>query len=272
MLCIIPVIFLLLSTRTNAAGISVDAGLSPAEDRWIFRTKLHFMQRGYDSSSMSRSTLNTVLAYGLRNNLTLMLKQPAVHQKLATDELAVTDLADLFFLIKYGIYRRNTREYTFGVATTIGLELPTGADPFTSKTWDFKPGLYLSLRMGSWASDFNAAYVWNGFADENSTGKNLGDKLSLDWAFAYQFSIRDEANISLTPVIELSYMKIYPDIIKGNNVPDSGESVFYLSPGIKFTKSSFILEVLAQIPRWQEQEGSQLKQETGMLIGLRFMF
>jgi len=278
LLCVVLVFFVLISLNANAAGISVDAGLTPAEDRWILRTQLRYMQRDDDPTSMGRKMdkyiLNTALAYGLRRNLTLMLKQPAVHQEMsmAASTIKDTGLADLGLLVKYGIYRRNTPEYTFGVATTLGLELPTGGDAFTSETWDLKPGLYLSWRRSSLASDLNIAYTWNGFADEGINGIDPGDELSIDWALAYQFSLGETADISLAPVLELSYKNISPNRLKGHNVTDTGESIFFLSPGIKFTKSSFILEALVQLPVSQEQKGSQLKRDTGIIIGMRFMF
>ncbi len=278
MLCVIQIVFVLDSSNVSAAGISVDAGLTPAEDRWILRTQLRYMQRDDDPTSMSlkmdRYTLNTVLAYGLRRNLTLMLKQPIVYQEMsmAVSTSEDTGLADLTLLAKYGIYRRNTPEYTFGVATTLGLGLPTGADAFTSETWNVKPGLYISWRRGPWASDFNISYAWNGFADKSSRGINPGDKLSLDLALAHQFSIGEKADVSLAPVLELSYKNISSDRLQGYNVSNTGESVLYLSPGIKFTKSSFILEALAQIPVRQEQEGFQLKRSISIIVGTRFMF
>ncbi len=277
-LCIISVYFVLVSTSLNAAGISVDAGLTPAEDRWILRTQLRYMKRDDDSTSMDRKMnkyiLNTILAYGLRRNLTLMLKQPAVHQEMSMADSTSKDtgFADLSLIAKYGIYRRNTPEYTFGVATTLGFELPTGADAFTSETWDIRPGLYTSWRSGPWATDFNIAYAWNGFADESTGGINPGDELSLDWALAHQFSIGEKARVSFAPVLELSYKNIWPDQLRGDNVANTGDFVLYLSPGIKFTKSSFILEALLQIPVWQEQKGSQLKRGIGGLVGTRFMF
>ena len=73
-------------------------------------------------------------------------------------------------------------------------------------------------------------------------------------------------------MFELSYKNISPEQLDSSNVSNTGESVLYLSPGIKFTRSSFILEALAQIPVWQEQEGSQLKRDTGVIFGARFMF
>jgi len=268
----------LIAASANAAGISVDAGLTPAEDRWIFRTQMRYMRRKNDPTLMDRKmstyTFPIVLAYGLRPDLTLMVRQTVKDQKMsmAGSTNRNTGLGDLFVLGKYQIYRRNTPKYTFGIASTLGLEFPTGADPFTSETWDIQPGLYTSWRSGPWATDFNIAYTWNGFADRGKNGINPGNELSLDCALAYQFSFGEKARVSLAPVLELSYKNISSDRLHGRDVSNTGESVLYLSPGIKFTVSSFVLEALLQIPVWQDQEGSQLERGMSVIVGTRFMF
>ncbi|MHC4483226.1 MAG: transporter, partial [Planctomycetota bacterium] len=63
-----------------------------------------------------------------------------------------------------------------------------------------------------------------------------------------------------------------PDRLSGHDVSNTGESLFFVSPGLKFTKSSFILEALFQIPVWQDQNGSQLERGAGVIVGVRFMF
>lgn len=268
----------LVSTSANAAGISVDAGLTPPEDRWIFRTQMRYMRRKNDPTPMDRKmstyAFPIVLAYGLRPDLTLMVRQTAKREKMsmAGSSNKNTGLGDLFVLGKYKLYRRNTPRYTFGIASTLGLELPTGADSFTSETWDLQPGLYTSWRSGPWATDFNIAYTWNGFADRGKNEINPGNELSLDWALAYQFSIGEKARVSLAPVVELSYKNIRPDRLSGHSVSNTGESVLYVSPGIKLTVSSFILEVLLKIPVDQTQNGSLLERGTGLIVGMRYMF
>jgi hypothetical protein len=182
----------LVPNDAEAGGISVDAGLTPAEDRWILRTQIRHMRRRSDPTAMDREMSTyaypTVLAYGLRPDLTLMARQTVMHRKMSGGGSSSSDtgLADLFVLGKYRLYRRNTREYTFGAAGTLGVELPTGDDDFTSETWDIQPGLFASWRSGRWASDFNISYTWNGFADRGRGGVNPGDELSLDWALAHQ--------------------------------------------------------------------------------------
>ncbi len=266
------------STSASASGISVDAGLTPPEDRWILRTQVRYMKRRDDPSKMNRKMSTyaypVVLAYGLRPDLTLMVRQKVIHQKMSTSGTTEksTGLDDLAVLVKYRAYRRNTPVYTFGISPTIELEFPTGQDSFTSETWDLELGLYTSGRRGPWNADLNITYKWNGFADRGKDGRDPGDEVSLDLSFAHQFSIGEKAYAALAPVLELNYKYISSDRLKEQDMANMGESLVYLSPGIKFSTSSFILEALVQIPVWQYQKGSQLKQDVGILAGIRFMF
>ncbi len=272
------VINALFPENAAASGISVDAGLTPPQDRWIFRTQFRYMQRKDDPTAMNKKmdtyAYPVVMAYGFRPDLTLMIRQTVKDRKMsmAGSHSRDTGLDDLFVLGKYKLYRRNTREYTFGIASTLGMEFPTGDDDFTSETWDIKPGLFTSFRSGPWSSDFSFAYKWNGFADRANNGLNPGDELSVDLALGHQFSIGQSADMSLTPVVEFNYMHTYPDRLSGHNVSNTGESLFFVSPGLKFTKSSFILEVLLQFPVYQDQEGVQLKQGTRLIVGTRIIF
>ncbi len=261
-----------------ASGISVDAGLTPPEDRWIIRTQFRYMSRKDDPTAMNRKmdtyAFPLVVAYGYRPDLTLMVRQRLMHRKMSMGGSVSRDTGfdDLFVLGKYKLFRRNTREYTFGIASTLGMEFPTGDDDFGSETWDLKPGLFTSWRSGPWASDLSIAYKWNGFADRGKDGINPGNELSVDLALAHQFSIGDKADTSLTPVLEFNYTHLLPDRLSGHDASNTGQSLFFISPGLKFTKQSFILEALLQFPVWQDQEGLQLKQGTRLIIGMRFMF
>jgi hypothetical protein len=272
------IIFATFSNSINASGISVDAGLTPPEDRWILRTQVRYKERRDDPTNMNRKmetfSFPVVLAYGLRSDLTLLIRQRVISHKLSVRGTTERDegLGDLFMLVKYRAYRLNTPDYTLGIAPTIGLEFPTGHDSFTSDTWNLKPGLFFSGRRGPWAVDLNIAYKWNGFADRGKGGRDPGDEVSLDLAFAHQFSIGGRGFASLAPVLELTYTHSWPDEKRGHDIDNTRETFFYLSPGIKFLTSSLILEALVQIPVWQDQKGSQLEQDVGILAGVRFLF
>jgi hypothetical protein len=272
------VIVSLFQEYAVAAGISVDAGLTPPEDRWIIRTQFRYMERKDDPTPKNRKVemfaFPVVVAYGFRPELTLLVRQPVKHRNLymAGSVSRDTGFDDLYVLAKYKLFRQNTRDYTLGIASTLGLELPTGDDDFGSETWDLEPGLFTSWRSGPWQSDFSVAYKWNGFVDDGKNGLEPGDELSVDLAFAHQFNLTEKADMSLTPVLELNYKHLSNDDLSGRSVSNTGESLFFVSPGLKFTKSSIILEALVQFPVWQDQESSQLEQGIRYIVGARFLF
>ncbi len=272
--CIYIVTIVLLTSSVKTAGISVDAGLTPPEDRWMFRTQLRYMSKENDMTRMNSQMIGSVFAYGLRRNVTLMVKQMVINRTMTMGgmDTKISGLSDLSLMCKYGIFRKNTRDYTVGVASTIALKIPSGDDAFTSETWDVRPGLYLSWRKGYWATDVSLAYARNGFAGENSQGIEPGDEISFDGAAAYQISMGNKSRLSFTPVLELSYNKFLPDNFNNQGVINSGESILFISPGVKLTKSSFIFETLLQLPAWQDQNGTQLKHSARGLVGIRFMF
>lgn len=267
-----------MSTIVWAGGISIDSGLTPSEDRWILRTQIRYMHRNDDPSPMDREMtaymVPVILAYGLRSDLTIMARQTVIQQEMSMSgtDRHESGFGDLFILAKYKAYRINTPEYTFGIAPTLGLELPTGKESLSSGTWDLKPGLFMSWQNGSWMTDFNVAYSWNGFADKSDNGVDPGDELSLNIALAYQFSIGEQAASTVLPVLEFTYKRTWADRQNGQSVPDTGEFVFNLSPGIKYIASSYVLEALIQVPVYQDQTGSQPQWDVGMLAGARFLF
>lgn len=266
------------SSEGYAAGISIDSGLTPPLDRWILRNQVRYMKRHGDPTNMRRKmrtyVIPTVLAYGLRPDLTLMINQKVRIREM--EMMGVKDkdagLDDLFIMGKYKLYRRNTRDYTFGIAPTLGLEIPSGSKPFSSDTWDLKPGMFLSWRSGQWASDFNVSYQWNGFADEGRHGIDPGDELKLDMAVSYRFPMGELGQVTWAPVLEVTHQKVWPEKNSGNKVPNTGEFITLISPGLKYTTSSFVFEALFQMPVLQEQRGTQLKQDYGCLLGVRWMF
>ena len=159
-----------------------------------------------------------------------------------------------------------------GLAGTLGLELPTGVEAFTSETWDLVPGLYGSWRQGRWATDLSLAYQWNGFADRTAQGVDPGDEWKADLALAYQIPVGSTGNLSVTPVLEFSYRQLSADRQAGLSLSNTGEWLTFVSPGLKVTCSSLILEGLVQLPVAQDQQGQQPEQGARWLLGVRYMF
>lgn len=263
--------------RATATGISIDAGLTPAENRWIFRSQIRFMQRDNETTptlpKMKSYMFPVIIAYGLRSNVTVMLRQVIRRNEMIMGEQSssTSGLTDLLLMSKFRLVRVNTPTYTIGIAPTVGVELPTGNENFTSNSWDLRMGCYFSGRIRSWGMDLDARYVWNGLAKTESADFDPGNEFSLAGALANQLVLGADANFTLAPVIEFSYKKTSSDSNDGVAIANTGESVFFLSPGIKVTRSSLILESLIQFPIWQNQNGLQTKRTAGFLIGVRLM-
>ena len=261
----------------SATGISIDAGLTPAQNRWIFRSQMRFMQRGNDPGpalrEMNSHMFPVVVAYGLRSDLAIMVRQALKRNEMIMQGQisSNTGFTDLLVLFKYRLARINTSTHIFGIAPTLGLEIPSGNENFTSNSWDLHMGCFVSGRTRSWGVDLNATYVWTGMAKTGRTDRDLGNEFSVESALSYQVGLGSNAEFALAPVIESSFQRISSDSKDGIIIANTGESVFLVSPGIKVTWSSIILEGLIQFPLWQDQNGVQTERAPGLLVGIRFL-
>ena len=258
----------------GGGGISVDAGLTPPEGRYILRAQTRYMTRSSGMSDMTMTKFPFVLAYGVRSDLTLLAKQIVTHRSITMggNKKNETGFDDFFALVKYKAYRRNTRHHTLGIAPTLGLEMPTGNDAFSSGTYNLAGGLYFSWRSGPWAADLNMAYRWNGLAGGSNSVLIAGDVSSLYTAFSYQYSIGGSAYSSLFPVVELSYEYAETSRLDGDIVHNTGGSVLYASPGIKYASPSLILEALVRIPASWDLNGTQPDPAFLVLAGIGLLF
>lgn len=272
-------LFLAVSSNLNAGGISADAGLTPALDKWIFRSQVRYTKQDNDPSMMNVSNemymFPMVVAYGFRSDLTLMIKQPIMKMNMTMTEM-MTDapnttrssgFGDLMVMAKYRAFRRNTPTYTLGIAPLIGVKLPTGSDEFTADALALKTGLYVSARRVPWATDLNITYTKNGLTGDDDRKEN--SVIELVGALAYQISLSDDGRMALAPVVEFSYENVSSTEIEGVTESNTGESVFKISPGLKLTISSVIFETLLWIPVWQDQVGGQPEHGIGGLFGVR---
>jgi hypothetical protein len=271
-LLLICLIFL-SSFQVFATGISVDAGLTPAEDRWIVRMQYRQMSMDAAMHTMDTDMLMAVAAYGVTRDVTLMIRQMAASRvmtmSMSDNRNTTSGLTDLAVLGKFGVYRKNTRHMILALAATIALKMPTGAEDISTDTWDWQAGIYGSWRSGRWGNDLNLTYTWNDFTGKEPSGISPGDVIGVDAAFSYQFSLGSSGNSSLTPVLELNYRYSTANKSEGQEVGGDG-SIFFVSPGLKFTYDSIILEVLIQNPVNQTYEN--VEQNRRGLVGFRYMF
>ncbi|MEE9553387.1 MAG: transporter [candidate division Zixibacteria bacterium] len=266
----------IIPTAIIASGISVDAGLTPPEGRWITRAQIRYMPSAADNSmgnsEMTMYGLPIMVAYGARNYLMIMARQTVMSKDMTMMGMnsSHTGPGDLFLLGKYKAYRLNTPGYTIGVSPTLGISIPTGDDNFTSDSWDLNTGLYISGRRARFSAHLNLGFNWYDFTGDSDKIAQPGNEISLDWAGTYQIGFARDR--SFAPVVELSYNKALQGEIDGADDPNSGGDILYVSPGAKLTISSTIFEALLRIPASQNPNGAQMEAETGFIAGMRVMF
>ncbi len=257
------------------SGITADAGLTPALDRWMIRTQIRYMHRDGDSMTMPNEMKSfmvpLVVAYGLRPELTIMVRQVYIDMDMTmmSGDRKESGFGDLLVMAKYRAFRHNSSYSTFGVAPLLGIEFPTGQKAFTGNGYNLKTGTFVTWRKGYWKSDVNVTYTLNGFAGGDDKEQN--GIFEMIASVSRQFGFGANARNTLAPVVELTYKNSTETEINGVKNVNSGESIIQISPGLKFTHNSTILEFLINIPVWQEQNGNQPEWKLTGLFGIRQM-
>ncbi len=266
---------LVLAVQVQASGISVDAGLTPAEDRWIVRMQASraSSKSGSGGAGMRMTTVSfpLVLAYGLRRNVMVMAKQPFMLRTVSkrSGSVRATGFGDTMIAGKYLLWRRNTENGTFGVSPVGGVMAPTGHPDFSPGRWMPRIGLYFSARHGALMADFNGAYA---FPIGSGRGAVPSGKITLDSALSYQLDLRPLSRSAVAPVLEYSYVREEEYDGGGGTMPGTGGSVVWISPGLKWSFPSLIIECLARFPVWTSQWGNRPDYEPGVLGGVRLFF
>jgi len=268
----------LAGTSAVAGGITVDAGLTPPEGRWILRAQMRSMSRQAPESmgemSMDRVMVPLVVIHGATPALTLGLRQTIEFRTMAMNGMddKASGFADLYIFAKYKVFRVNTRSYTLGISPVLGVKPPTGSEEISSNSWDLNTGLFVSGRADTWALDLNLGYSFRGFAGVAENSPKPGDELGLNLALARQIPVGATGNVALAPVLELTWTDTAANNSGGVEMPDSGETVFSLAPGLKCTIGDTIIEGLVRFPVTQDHKGMQLEAGIMFLLGVRRMF
>ena len=278
MLAVLFVFALIPAAESLAVGISIDAGLTPPEGRWILRTQVRSMSRtppeGTGDAGMDRLMVPLVVVYGLRPQLTLGLRQIIDSRSMTMmgNENKESGFSDLYVFAKYKILRINTRSYTLGIAPLVGVDAPTGSSGISNEFWSINTGLFFSGRSGGWGADLTMGYRFSGVANIPADDPDPGNELGLNLALAKQIPVGKSGQTALAPVFEISWKDTASDQVAGVDTPNSGETAFTLAPGLKYTRGDLIIEGLVRFPVSQDQNGMQMEIGNMYLIGIRHMY
>ena len=251
----------------HAGGISVDAGLTPAQDRFILRTQFRHMAMINPMMRTNTQMIPMVVAYGVTSGFSLMARGMYVHKSFNNSTEVRSGFNDLYLLSKFRLYRKNTASYVLGIAPHIASNVPVGNTDISERTWNPEVGLNISFRPRFYAIDISTSYAINNVLKKSASEQ--GNAYSLNTALSALIPINNESSNAVSPVLEMSY------IHEGNNNNDEilDKDLIFISPGVSFIHSSLVLEGLVQIPVYQSSSGENLmNQKNRLIIGIKYMF
>ncbi|HSH19914.1 MAG TPA: hypothetical protein VLA03_05655 [Draconibacterium sp.] len=250
-----------LAFNSKAEGISVDAGLTPGQDRIIIRMQYRNIINKMGDNSMIMHMLPVVVAYGLSPDITLMMRN--AYRAVGTNETMMemeSQWMDPFLMGKVKLYRHNAQNYVIGVAGFAGSTFPVWSSS-EEKTYSPVVGINASYRPGLWSLDLNNAHEWvNYHAGEKQSETR---QMQLNLAISRNLFIPGFNNLVIAQVQEFSF-------VRNNPVTGESDSFGFISPGFQIVSPHIKFEGLYQIAVNPSPSG--IKNGNRLIWGLRFMF
>jgi len=250
------------------APINSNVALQPSKGGLIIGQQFHYTE-GHLRTAMGDVNVElassiTTLVYGVSDELTLILDTPFVLSRRLENKTTGTDdtesgFADLRLLSKFRLYRDD-----FGPNDTTrfdligGLEIPTGKDAFSSDSVDPIFGGVFTHIEGRHA--FDADTLWH----FNTGGGDRGDDL-VRYDLAYLYRLSPETYASTEPTA------LFGSVELNGFYETNGDHELFLSPGIQYVTTRWIIEATVQIPVWQDLS-DRAERDFVVGIGLRVQF
>lgn len=246
------------------APLNSNVALQPSKGGLIIRQQFRYTE-GETSTAMGDmdvklATSITTLVYGVSDELTLILDAPFVlsrrlENKTTGDDDTEWGFADLRVLTKFRLYRDD-----FGPNDTTrfdvigGLEIPAGKDEFSSDSLDPIFGGVFTHIEGRHAFDADALWHFN------TGGGDRGDDL-LRYDLAYIYRLSPETYASSQPTA------LFGSVELNGFYETNGDHELFLSPGIQYVTTRWIIEATVQIPVWQDLSH---RAERDFIVGMGF--
>lgn len=289
-------IFTFVSLRQGIASVNTDSAITPAKGQTVIRSLVRIQTKSGDRTGENRKMLvvenKNVVVYGLRDGTAIFTTVPLLHKELEVNNNSGgrTDrndagVGDIRVFIKQRLWRRDRLGETDRIALLGGVEFPTGDT-------DEKDGLgklpkALQLGSGSWDPFVGGIFTHQeqrfefsqDFVYQFNTAKGtfaFGDELSHNtgiWFRIWPWEL-PEAGVpsQIQAVLELNGVWNQKNKLDGDHLGGSGGYVLYLSPGLQWVGSWWILEGSIQFPIVQDVGGDEIRNDPAYTVGVRVTF
>lgn len=254
-----------VTLRAHAqAPINSNVALQPSKGGLIIRQQFRYSEAEHTTPlgdvRIDLASSFTTFAYGVSDELTLIVDTPFVLSRRIENDTTGDDdtdsgFGDLRLLSKLRLYRDD-----FGPTDTTrfdliaGLEVPTGQDEFSSESFDPILGGVFTHIEGRHAFDADALWHFN------TGGGSRGDDL-LRYDAAYLYRLSPETYASTDPT------GLFGSIELNGSYETNGDHELFLSPGIQFITTRWIVEATVQLPVHQDLDH---RAQRDFIIGVGF--
>ncbi len=259
---------LLLPLPANAGGINSDEAMTPNKGGLILRIKGVYADAEASGAIRDVDTFKvvSVLAYGLREDLSIFLRMPLRYAEVETtgpggvgreknDHLGFEDFA---LFLKYRFWQKDTSPSdTYRIALLGGLELRTGDSQFSSDSYDPLSGITFTRHHGRHHVNGDAIYQLN-----TGSGPSGADSLRYDLAYSYRFHPK-----RFTPGHAFQWDIVGE--INGEYLTDGSHEIF-LSPGVQYSLHRWRFETSLQLPVLQDLKPGRPEANYRIVTGFRY--
>lgn len=253
-----------LRVPVYGAGLSTDVALTPPEGGTIVRTQWRYSELSGDPTGMGRkikmSLQPITFVHGLTQNLTILGTLPVIYRRVEFDSGTVSDtgFGDISLLAKYRFYQSDKPGVTTRWAAFAGAEVPSYDDPFSSESFDPIIGTVWTHQQLDWWVDWDVMYKFN-----TAGGRGGDDEFRADVAASIRLLGAESEKTGPWGLYAIGE-------VNGRYLADGSTEVF-ISPGLQFITSHWILEAGVQLPVIQEMSSPRLESDYTVIISVRFV-
>jgi len=244
------------------------------------------------SEEVTRYIAPLAIVYGFYPKWTVIAIQPYMsvdrtnRMGSETTAMNLNGLPDSRLFVQYdGLYSRNSPGGLTRLSGVLGIQLPTGADRFSTGALAYTGGLIFEKAMRL-KYVFTADFQYT-FTTENTQGLKVGNRARFDVVPAYFLISEGKASPDASWVRKM-YDRLFRNgayfilefngtwqahARQGSEIANTGGTTLSISPGIQyFLSDRFLAEVSAPIPVIKELNGTQLEPDSTFLFGFRVLF
>lgn len=186
---------------------------------------------------------------------------------------------------RYVAYQHDVLGKSLRIAPVAGVVIPTGdyqrSDRYGRLPRSFQNG------TGAWGAltgviatyqtfdyEFDADLTYQ--ANSRKAGYQAGNELRVDASLQYRLWpwVLPKTGLPafLYGVLEANWVRTGADRISGNDVPNTGGSQWFFSPGLQYVTRDYVLETAVQLPVAQRMRGNALRDNYIVHLGFRVHF